>query len=273
MRCRSLFDRRILFVAAALLGAVHLLNASAATGQACDASWTQPVVCGITVEAAAPGERFRELRLDRPISVAAGGSVELEVRGIDQRGRAFPQDRMMLGVEEDRNCRGLLTWEDEGDGRFRFTAGSQRGTCRIHLWMPGNMNLEWPLTFEVASVGARGYSREQAELLVTYLYRGVLGREPDEEGLRSQAAEVQRGRLQSVVEGMYRSPEFMTQRSRRSATELLDDLYAGLLDRPADSSGVRSYLGDMERRRYASVALRLIGSEEFEERLLAAASP
>ena len=236
--------------------------------QTCNADWNQPVVCGVRVGVAAPGDRLQEIMGDEPIAIPAGGVLDLQVQGTDQFGRVFPASRMRPELEEGLGCSGLIAWEPQDETQFRLTAGTRRGICRLVLWIPGNLNLEWELDIEVVSAVASGYSRAQAELVVTALYRGILGREADPAGLQNQVAEVVRGRLENVVVGMYGSNEFLTQRSSREPMEQLDDLYRALLGREVDSAGVRSHLADVERRRYPVVALRILQSPEFEETLI-----
>ncbi len=52
-----------------------------------------------------------------------------------------------------------------------------------------------------------------------------------------------------------------------TAAHILEQFYPGILDREGDRAGVRLYLGEMRRRQYASVLLKLIRSPEFEGRL------
>lgn len=256
-----------------LLGVATATFAVSASAQPQDANWDRPVVYDVRIGIAAPGERFQQMLGEEPIQIPAGGSIELEVQGIDQFGRAFPAERMLPQLEADRRCSGLISVEETGDGEFAVAAGSERGDCRLYLWIPGNLNLEWSLEVEVISATAQGYTHEQAELVVTRLYRGVLGRDPEPEGLQSQTAEVLRGRLEGVVRGMYQSREFLNERSRLSAMEQLEDLYRELLGREVDAEGIRSHLQAMEQRRYLDVALRIVRSQEFERFLLEAAAP
>lgn len=231
------------------------------------------MVCEVRVGVVAPGDRVQELVDDRPISVPAGKSVQLQVQATDQFGYAFPDDRLLSQLEVDRRCAQLISIEDEGEGRFSIAAGSERGICRLFLWIPGNLNLEWPLDVEVVSPVADGYSREQAELIATRLYRAILGRDPEPAGLQSTTAEILRDRLDNAVAGMYQSSEFTTRRSRLAPMEQLEELYLELLGRDLDAAGIRSHLTDMEQRRYIEVALRIARSEEFEQHLVEEAGP
>lgn len=106
--------------------------------------------------------------------------------------------------------------------------------------------------------------------MATRLYRALLGREPDSEGLVAATREIQRGRLWQQIRAMVGSAEFAQARSRLSAPQLLDQIYRGLLGREADSSGVRTYLGQVERGEVAEVVFSIVRSEEFEGRVLVA---
>ena len=95
----------------------------------------------------------------------------------------------------------------------------------------------------------------------------MLGREPDEGGLRSAVAEIEAGNLETQVDGMTRSAEFAGVAGSLSATELLEQFYRGVLGREGDPAGMRLYGGEMRRGQYSSVLLKLIRSPEFELRL------
>jgi hypothetical protein len=112
-----------------------------------------------------------------------------------------------------------------------------------------------------------GYSREQADFVARRLYQAVLGRQIDPDGLTQTIAELQRGDLQKHVEGLVGSREFQQNVSRRQPAAILEQIYRGLLNRAPDSGGVSTYLGDVERRRYAEVVVKIVESPEFERML------
>jgi hypothetical protein len=262
--------RRVLALAqvAAPLVAAAALSATAAAAQECPVQWQRAVACVVELQLARAGERAQELRRDE-LSIRVGEAVELEATARDQWGRHFPAQRMAWGIETDRGCRDdQLAIEELGEGRFRLRAGSRRGRCDLLLWVPGNLNLDRRLRVEVVSAFREGYERREAEQVAGALYRGILGREPDPEGLRQAIAEIQRGRLESQVRGMCNSPEFRNQRQGLAPSSFLEELYQGLFQRPVDSGGARTYLRDLERGRCTEVVLSLVRSEEFEARLL-----
>lgn len=236
--------------------------------QSCGANWTNPVVCDVRIGVGAPGDRVQEILDDSAIEIPADSSVRLEVKGTDQFGYDFPNDRLLAQLEVDRGCTDLLSLEEDDRGRFTITAGTRRGTCRLFLWVPGNLNLEWPLDIEVISAFAEGYNRAHAELIATRLYQGILGRDPEPAGLQSQSTEILLGRLESVVDGMFASAEFHTNRRNRPPMQQLDDLYQALLGREVGADGIRSHLSQIERGEYSAVVLDILRSPEFEQILL-----
>jgi hypothetical protein len=255
-----------------VFGVVSVLS-SPAMAQRSPGDWDRPVAVTVELEVLRQGERRpQELRRDE-IALPAGSSVELLATARDQRGRAFPPERMAWGMDVGRECDGRVTVEELQPGRLRLRASAQRGRCDLVLWVPGNLNLDRRLGIEVGPRFDQGYDRREAELVAATLFRGILGREPDPEGLRHAVAEIQRGRLESQVRSMCASPEYRAQRQRLPAHQLLDELYQGLLERPSDSSGVRTYLRDVERGRCAEVTLALVRSEEYEAKLVGAPQP
>ncbi|HRC84153.1 MAG TPA: DUF4214 domain-containing protein [Thermoanaerobaculia bacterium] len=197
----------------------------------------------------------------------AGSRVEIELLAIDQYGRDFPAEKMRWGFEPDHSCRGLLDFDQQDRESFRAEAGLRPGRCEARLWVPGNLNLEWRLEFEVVRRSREGYGRGQAEEIARRLYRAVLGREADSQGLSGAVGEILDGHVRSQVDSMFRSDEFQEKRSGLPAAVLLDSFYQGLLGRTADSGGVRTYLDDVKRQRYTSVVMAILESEEFEESL------
>ena len=232
-------------------------------------SWDDPVLVAIEVRVERANGRFERLRFDRDgVTVPMGGSARLEITGLDQDGREFPPERTALEVVPDRDTRRLVAVHDEGDGRFRVRARDHRGKGHLLVRVANNLNLEWTIPVRVEGPGADGYSRAEATFIATALYRALLGREPDPEGLAAATAEIERGRLRSQVRGMLTSAEFRQKAASLSAVQLLDRLYRGLLGREPDADGTRQYLGDLERRRVEKVVRSILDSEEFARRLV-----
>jgi hypothetical protein len=106
-------------------------------------------------------------------------------------------------------------------------------------------------------------SAESAEQTAQRLYRAVLGRDADAEGLRNAAEYVSRGQIAGLIRGLTQSNEYRSLRASRSAAELLDQMYRALLGRPADTTGRRAYLAAIERGEDAQVIADLLASDEY----------
>ncbi len=261
---------RLLPAALVAAGAILMTVPPARTAgaQTCMDGWRRPVVCGLEIRWSRDGRDWRDLRPGRVLEIPVGERVELEVRAEDQFGRDFPGERLLVGFDLDRECEGRLSVKETDDGRYRISAGTRRGRCRAILWVPGNLNLERALVFEVLSRARTGYEWVQARYIARALYLALLGREPDPAGWDAATAEIQRGRLDSQVRAMARSPEFLKRKRGMTAPEILGSLYRGLLRREPDTAGVRTYLREVERGRIGDVVLDMVRSVEFEERML-----
>ena len=113
----------------------------------------------------------------------------------------------------------------------------------------------------------RTYTRSEARYISSRLYRALLGREVDEDSIRAVVDEVQAGRLRGQIDSIVRSPEFRSQSAPLGAEALLDQMYEGLLGRPVDPGGTRTYLPRVQRREYATVVLTIVDSREFQSHL------
>lgn len=256
-----------LVLLSAALGLVDQLGA-----QPCLGDRDRPAVCTVELYAGADGARPQKVATDEPISLAVGGRLELTVDAFDQFNRRFPAERLAVGHQLDDRCRGLLTVRELQTGRFEVNAASSSGTCRMWLWIPGNLNLEWPLEMEVVAKASQGrtdsYTRSQSEVLATCLYRGLLGREPDPAGLRDTVADIERGKLSERVRTITNSREYANTNHGKSAGALITQLYTGILDRQPDAAGMANFLTRVQRGGIDSVTLELVRSEEFERRVI-----
>ena len=226
----------------------------------------RPVVVDVEFTLKRPNERERELNINRPLELVAGERLAIAALPTDQNGRRFPLDRFRMDADLSPDCRGRVEIS-EWSGELRVRAGDSRGRCTVDLWVPGNLNLAYTLTFEVGGLGVSNYSREQASAVVNRLYRAILQRGVDEPSARTAVAEVQRGRVDSQVASMVASEEFQQLRQRQSPADLLTAFYQGLFSREPDTPGLRQYLGELGQGRYAQVIMTLVQSEEFERRL------
>jgi hypothetical protein len=255
-------------LAAASLALSCLATASPARAQPCSTDRSQPVVCSTELAVIRPGERWGDVFTGSVLTLPARSTIELQARPADQWGRRFPEERFRFVLDLDRDCDDLLSVSEVNEVTLRIETGIHEGNCDALVWVPNDLNLDRRIRFEVERSKSRSYSRAESEVMARALYRAILGRDPDPEGLRGATLEIQKGDLEDQVSSMLRSPEFQSQRAHLSAGELLESFYQGILGRQADTSGVRTYFRRVERRDYAGVVLDLIRSEEFEERML-----
>jgi len=238
-----------------------------ARAQECGAGWTEPVVCEVELALYRPDDRRGERFDGGTLRLATRSEIDLEAVAVDQDGRRFPDDRLVYSVVPSRYCEDLLSVEALEDGGVRLETGSATGDCELLFQVANNLNLDRRIRVEVARASRDGYAREEAEALATWLYRGILGREPEPAGLQSAAVQIQRGELGPLVRSFVASPEFQNRRGKVSPAALLESFYQGLLGRAPDTAGVRSYLDDVERGDYDDVLWALLHSDELEERL------
>jgi len=250
-----------------ILPAALLALATPATAQRCLDEWSAPVVCHVEVSVAPEGER-RATRVEgRRLELPSRSEVELFVDPYDQWDRRFPLDRFEVRLESDRRCGDLVTISRRDEGRFLIETGSRDGRCDLVLWVPGNLNLDRQLTIEVNRARRAAYSHGEAAFIARALYRGLLGRDGEPSGVQSAALEIQRAGVASEIRNMLRSPEYARTRSGLDPMARLDDLYRGLLGRRPDNAGVRHYLDDVRRGGIEGVALDILRSPEFEDRM------
>lgn len=259
---RSCVPRRVVPLAICVI--VLSLVPRLALAQSCG-DWRYPVLCRATLQVSEDGGRWEALDGDE-LTLAPNGRVELRLDGQDQWDRSFRSDRLMLGVE-DRDCDRLLEVTDRGEAELSLEPRSTEGRCRLHLWVPGNLNFEWEIEVSVESEARTGYARGEAELLARSLYRAILGRDSDAGGLAGAVAEIERGRLESQVQAMVRSDEFRQSIQGIGSEELVGRFYEGLLGRSPGSEEIRQAAEELRRGNYAGVVLSIVRSAEFEERL------
>lgn len=251
----------------ALFTAVFALGAPPVGAQECGADRREPVVCRVELTVFRPGERRGEALSGATLRLATRSEVEIAARGIDQYDRRFPAERFEYFLDLDRDCNDMLSVEETEEGVLRLDSGSRSGDCRALLWLPNDLNHDRELRVVVERPDRQSYSREEAELLATWLYRAVLDREPNPGGLQAATDQIQQGRLSEYVHSLVGSPEFQRRRSDMSALELLESFYRGLFDREPNTGGVRAYVRPVERGAYGDVLRDLLASEELEARL------
>lgn len=245
--------------------AALLLAPATAWAQNCG-DWSRPVVCRAELIAIDEDHRNDRLNDRTRIELAPRQRLELEVDARDQYGRQFPPENMALGFDDYR-CRSILNVEDRGEGRLRVEATAAEGRCTLDIWMPNNLNFRWQLDVEISAGARSSYERAEAEIVANALYAAILDRQADAGGFSGAVAEIQSGNLDAQIDAMTRSSEFQQVLAGMAAEQVLEQFYRGILDRQADSAGVRLYLSEIQRRQYASVLRKLILSPEFERRL------
>ena len=132
-----------------------------AAGQSPFDGWREPVVVELELVGGKDAARPRALNRGR-IRLGPRESFTIEIDPFDQLGRRFPRDRFRISVALDRECDGRVSVAETRGGDLRFSAGRSRGRCRVVLYVPGNLNLEYELKFEITAIGATNYTRRQA---------------------------------------------------------------------------------------------------------------
>ena len=214
-----------------LLGAG--LWAAPAQAQECDTDWREPIVCRVELVASVRGERPSPVR--DVVNVPAGVDTILSVRPEDQFDRGFPAQRFAYDIVPGNNCNGLFAIDEERQGEIRITPGSRTGSCERLIQVANNMNVDRRVTLRsVGSAAAPApapttggpvlVSGDEAEVLASWLYRGLLGREAEPAGLASTADAIRRGGVERQVDQILASPEFSQSRQGLSAIQLLERL-------------------------------------------------
>lgn len=244
-----------------------MLLPSPAAAQPCGSGWTEPVVCEVELSLYRAGDRRGERFTGTTLRLTTRSEIELAAVAVDQDGRRFPDDRFAYSLELGRYCEDLVSVEELSDGGLRIETGSTTGDCEVLFQVANNLNLDRRIRLVVERSSRDGHARTEAEILATWLYRGILGREPEPEGLQSATVQIQQGELGPLVRSFVASPEFQRRRSGMSAAAILESFYQGLLGRAPDTGGVRTYLHEVERGAYADVLWAILQSDELEARL------
>ncbi len=246
---------------------IPLVSAATAVANPCAGSGDRAAVCTVNVFGGIDGARLEPIDIDRPITLGIGETLELEFEAYDQFRRRFPDDRLAWGYDAD-DCDDAVKVDQEDVGRFEMRAAARRGDCRVVVWIPGDLNFEFPLVLRVEGRDASGYGASDAEYVATRLYRGLLGREPDRTGLLATAAEITKGNLESQILAIIQSPEFGSKTDRGDAIAILERLYQGFFGRAVDAAGVAAFQTRIQAGRLPDVVMELLNSEEFESGLV-----
>jgi hypothetical protein len=115
-----------------------------------------------------------------------------------------------------------------------------------------------------ADAATANYTRADAETIAKRLYKAILGRDGDAQGLTVATAEIQRGSLRAQIDGMLDSNEFRNGPGRKPSAALLEQFYRGLLNRAPDTAGVQSFLPRADRGQFTEILLDMVRSNEFQ---------
>jgi hypothetical protein len=179
----------------------------------------------------------------------------------DLRGASMVFDRAVPRL-------GDVGWNDRisslriDSGRWEICRDYDYSGCRVvsaEMGAVNRMDSGWnDVVSSLRPVGPA--SDDSAESIAQRLYRAILGRDADPQGLRNAAAQIERNQTESLVRGMIGSAEYSSLRAQRSAAELVDQMAQGLLGRPADSTERRTHVMQIERGEDAQVVLELLSA-------------
>jgi len=193
---------------------------------------------------------------------ATAGAASITIwEHVDFRGASSTFDRAVPRLSD-------LGWNDRvsslriNSGRWEVCRDIGFASCRTlgaDLREIARLESGWNDTLSsLRPVG--GASEDSAQTVAGRLYSALLGRDADSEGLRNAAAQIERGQLENLVRGMTQSAEYRNLRARRSAAEILDQMYRGLYGRPADAAARRTYVVPIERGEDVQVVLALLAA-------------
>jgi len=148
--------------------------------------------------------------------------------------------------EEFRDC--VTISEDQAD------LTSQRLDYRVRSLRPIEVEVPPPTALPDRM------TQTQSEYVAEHLYRAVLGREPDAEGLRNATSDIRFGNLEKLTNSLLYSSEGRA--LRLTPEERLEQIYQGLLGR-SPGPGAQGHLPSLQQGRTADVVLTILNSEEF----------
>ena len=128
------------------------------------------------------------------------------------------------------------------------------------------------LGLTVALLGMTGvakaqYTTKDAPFTADWVYKALLNRNIDAPSLAGAVSEIQKGNLKAWVDAIVASPEFKKSEGGKSAADMLDQIYQGLLARAPDDQGRQAFLMQTAQKKYRDVVLTVINSPEYRKRL------
>ena len=219
----------------------------------------------------------RVVRLtEQKLPISRQRDVEVWVETWTQQGKQWPQDQLKYQLGTERGCPGRYELSHVTPHRFRVhVLSDQADECKLELRLvsPRAVTLElepvWETPPAPTALPGSVYNRADADYIVRRIYQGLLQREPDTEGYAAAMTDVQAGRVETVILKTVASPEYVQLHRGWSTYQTVQSLYTGILGRPADEQGLRAYQSKVARGETAAVALEMLRSSEFRERLAA----
>ena len=259
-------SRLVFVLTIALIAGVPLIAGlpKAAHADHCADAADQPAVCTVEAYGGLEGERLRPFDLNSAVQLQPGQVLEIELDAFDQNKRRFPKHRLAYDFDANE-CRTLADAEQTDIGRFKVAAGQASGRCKVWFWVPGDLNLEWGLDLQIAQLARAGYQTEEAQFVATRLYRALLHRDPDPQGLRDTSSAILRGDLDRRRDEILRSEEFLARSRGAHPSYTLEQLYLGILGRKPDDSAIRAFTRMVQRGQIGDVVRELLKSQEFEQ--------
>jgi hypothetical protein len=247
---------------------------SAAPGRGCPAGG-EAVPCELRVFYDNRDGKVVPIRGDE-LPISRQRDVEVWVESWTQYGKQWPQDEAKYQLGTQRGCPGRYEISNLTPHRWRLKAvAADADQCQLEIRLTAPrevlrvLNPVWETPPAPPTAPGSAYSRAQAEYLSRDLYQALLSREPDPSGFAAATADVQAGRLELVLDRMLASPEYATLHRGWNANQMLQSLYTGFFDRPADDQGQRSYQPRIYRGDVRSVVLEMLRSQEYRDRLAA----
>ena len=122
-------------------------------------------------------------------------------------------------------------------------------------------------------VGADGrlvsliFLRADAENVTRRVYASLLARDPNPQEFADSVAELQRGRLPQQLAAIVQQPEFTSRAGSTGASQMLDQVFQGMLDRPPSAAEVKTYLPQIQGKKYEAAMVKLITSDSFRKQV------
>jgi hypothetical protein len=95
------------------------------------------------------------------------------------------------------------------------------------------------------------------------IYDALLAREPNPQEFAESVAELQRGRLPQQVTAMTQLPEFTSRAESATPSQMLDQVFQGMLDRAPSPAEAKTYLPQIQARQYSPAMVKLVTSDSF----------